>query len=260
MLTHSTTDFPVSYAAVFRRCGMKSSLLRFVKLSGLTLVILSVFSGAAIFAQDTTSHSGSTSTQMIQYVYFHGALGVGFDVYKSSDIEAMVAEELNIKSLGFPFQYGFRTGFRNIVQIEYSKSSTDAHNIGSGAFTGSGSIVTTSVPMKLKSSEFLFKVNPAVWNWFKPSKDVRGVSRCLFLILGNSDTEYRDNVGDGFDGSGKLYGLEIAGMNRYVSFSFGATYQTITYETTRLFSIDIPYQTKASRFLMYMRMGLGFGV
>ncbi|MDD4051646.1 MAG: hypothetical protein PHR28_07095 [candidate division Zixibacteria bacterium] len=208
-------------------------------------------------AQDSTTTVRKARNTQVEYFYVHGALGLGFDVYTSSDIEALVLEDLNVNALGFPFQYGIRGGFRNIVQIEYCKYSTSAHNIGTGGFANGG-IVSTSVPMKLKATDILFKMNPAFWKWSKP-KGGRP-AKCLFLILGNGDVSYRDNVGDGFEGSGIIYGLEWAGISKYVSVSFGATYQDITYDTTRLFSIDIPYEVKAKRFMLYVRMGLGYGV
>ena len=189
-------------------------------------------------------------------VYIHGDIGMSFDIYKSSGIESLVPEELNIHSLGFPFQYGFRCGFRDIIQIEYCKYSTSSHNIGTGGFVN-GQIVTTSIPMKLKSSDILFKLNPAFWKWSRMEQQ-RSMS-CLFLILGNGDVSYRDNVGDGFDGAGIIYGLELAGMSRYVSFSAGMTYQDIKYDTITLFSINAPYDVKAKRYVLYARIGVGYG-
>lgn len=193
----------------------------------------------------------------VQYFYIHGALSLGFDAYSSSDIEAIVLEDLDIHSIGFPFQYGLCGGFRNVFQVELSKYSTLAHNIGAGGFVD-GEIVSASVPMKLTGTEILFKINPAIWKW-KKSTGTRP-AQCLFLILGNGDVTYRDNVGDGFEGSSLIYGLEWACVSKCVSFSFGATYQSIKYDTTRLFGIDIPYEVDAKRFLLYVRLGLGFGM
>jgi hypothetical protein len=207
-------------------------------------------------AQDSTAPVQKVKSTQVEYFYVHGAIGWGVDVYTSSDIEALVAEELKVNSVGFPFQYGIRGGFRNVAQIEYCKYSTSAHNIGTGGFANGG-IVSTSVPMKLKATDILFKVNPAFWKWSKP-KGGRP-AKCLFLILGNGTVTYRDNVNDGFEGSGMIYGLEWAAISKYVSVSFGTTYQDITYDTTRLFGINIPYEVKAKRFMLYMRMGLGYG-
>ena len=224
------------------------------------LFLFTVFFCSAIIAnaqtQDSTATVQKTKSKQVEYFYIHGALGLTFDVYKSSDIEDLVVEDLDVHALGFPFQYGIRGGFRNIAQVEYCKYSTSAHNIGTGGFVNGG-IVAISVPMKLKATDILFKLNPAFWKWIKPVDG--NPDNCLFLIIGKGDVSYRDSTGDGFDGSGTIYGLEWAAIAKYVSFSFGATSQNITYETTRLFGIDIPHEVKASRFMIYARMGFGYG-
>ena len=207
-------------------------------------------------AQDPTGQSHEMNSRQVGHYYAHGVIGLGFDVYTSSDIEALVPEEFDIHALGFPFQFGVRGGFRHIAQIEYYKYSTSAHNIGRGGYVDGG-IVTESVPMKLKSTDILFKINPVFWKWAHPKDG--NAAKCLFLVLGSGDASYRDNYGDGFDGSGIIYGLELATISKYSSLNIGATYQSIQYETTRLFGIDIPFEVKAKRFLMYVRLGLGYG-
>jgi hypothetical protein len=207
-------------------------------------------------AQISTTKVQKTNGRQVDYFYVHGELGMGFDVYKSSDIDALVLEDLKIMAVGFPFQYGIRGGFRNIVQIEYHKCSTSAHNIGTGGFAN-GQIVGVSVPMKLTASDILFKINPAIWKWTKP---INGrPAKPLFLILGKGDASYRDKIGEGFDGSGIIYGLEWAGISKYVSFSIGATYQDITYNKVKLFGTNFSSKVKANRFIMYFTLGLGYG-
>jgi hypothetical protein len=230
---------------------------RFVTVLTLLLAFFCLALVSSVQAQDSTGQVQKAKSREVKSLYIHGAGSVGFDVYSSSDIESLVLEEFDVNALGFPFQYGFRAGYRNIAQFEFCKSSTSAHNIGTGGFTIEG-MVSVTVPMKLKATDILFKVNPFVWTWTKPS-DGRP-DKCLFLILGSGDVSYQDNVGDGFDGSGMIYGLEWAGISKYVSVSIGATYQSIKYDTTTLFGIDIPYQVKAKRFLLYTRLGIGFGV
>jgi hypothetical protein len=208
-------------------------------------------------APDSIPKVRKARTMAVEYFYIHGALGWGFDVYQSSDIEKLFQEKLKVNSVGFPFQYGFRGGFRNIAQIEYSKYTTSAHNIGTGGFVG-GEIVGMSVPMKLKATDILFKVNPFFWGWTKPTNG--RPAKCLFLIVGTSDLTYRDKINEGFDGSGMIYGLEWAGISKYVSFSFGATYQNITYDKARLFGRNFTADMKATRFLMYGTLGFGYGM
>lgn len=208
-------------------------------------------------AQDSTVKAQKTKGKQVEYFYVHGEIGLGFDVYNSSDIEALFAEDLKVNSIGFPFHYGIRGGFRNIAQIEYRKYSTSAHNIGTGGFVN-GQIVGVSVPMKLKATDILFKVNPFFWGWKKPTNG--RPAKCLFLIVGKGDMTYRDNINEGFDGSGIIYGLEWAGISKYVSFGIGATYQNITYDKARLFATNFTSDLKASRFMMYMSLGLGYGM
>jgi hypothetical protein len=236
---------------------MTRSNSRFVIFTGLFTMICWLTLSANAQAQDSTSQVRKVNSTQVEYFYIHGMIGVGFDVYKSSDIEALVAEELDVRALGFPFQYGICGGFRNIGQIEYCKYTTSAHNIGTGGFVN-GQIVTTSVPMKLKATDVLFKINPFIWTW--PKSTNGKPANCLFLVFGNGDVSYRDNIGDGFEGSGPIYGLEWATISKYANFSLGATSQNITYDSVRLFHIDIPYEVKASRFMMYVRLGLGYGM
>ena len=207
--------------------------------------------------QDSAAQDQKINSRQVEYFYIHGALGLGFDVYTSSDIEDLVPDDFNVHEIGFPFQYGFRAGFRNIFQFEFCKYKTSAHNIGTGGYVN-GEIVSESVPMDLKATDLLFKINPIFWKWAKPTTGRPGAS--LFLVFGNGDVEYRDNVDDGFDGSGMIYGLEVGAVNKYASFSVGMTYQTITYDTITLWDIDVPYEVKASRFLLYTRLGIGFGI
>jgi hypothetical protein len=207
-------------------------------------------------AQDSTAQVQKTKDMEVKSFYVHGALGWALDVYSSSEINDIFLDQLEINTVGFPFQYGFRGGYRNIAQIEFCKYSTSAHNIGTGGLTIEGP-VSVSVPMKLKATDVLFKINPFVWSWANRS-DGRP-DKCLFLILGSGSAEYRDDIGDGFEGSGMIYGLEWAGISKYLSLSLGATYQSITFDRTTIGKWTFP-ETQAGRFLMYVRMGLGYGL
>ncbi len=224
------------------------------------LALLAVFYCLAFIgnvqAQDSTAQVQKTKDMEVKSFYVHGALGGALDVYSSSEINDIFLDQLEINTVGFPLQYGFRGGYRNIAQFEFCKYSTSAHNIGTGGLTIDG-IVSVSVPMKLKATDILFKINPFVWSW--ANRPNGRPDKCLFLILGSGSAEYRDDIGDGFEGSGMIYGLEWAGISKYVSLSFGATYQSITFDRTTIGEWTFP-ETQAGRFLMYVRMGLGFGV
>jgi hypothetical protein len=223
------------------------------------LAVLSVFCLLALgaSAQDSTAQVQKAKGRAVESFYVHGALGMGVDVYSSKDIEDMVVADFNIGSVGFPFQYGIRGGFRNIAQIEYCKYSTSGHSIGMGGFVDGEAVSLVNVEMELKATDILFKINPFFWSWAKPTNGIP--AKCLFLIVGNGDATYLDKVEDGFEGSGTIYGLEWAGISKYVSFSVGATYQNIKFGSTTLSDIDF-HEANAKRFLMYMRLGLGFGM
>lgn len=225
--------------------------------SGLLTILFCLSLLTETKAQDTNIPAPMTNSREVRYFYVHAMIGLSFDVYKSSDIEAMVPEELNVHSLGFPFQYGIHGGFRNIAQIEYCVYNTSAHNIGTGGFVN-GQIVAISVPMKLKAKDILFKLNPAVWTWGKSTNGAP--ANCFFVVVGTGDVTYKDDVGDGFEGSGPLYGLEWNTISRYGTLSFGFTHQSITYDTVRIFEVDTPDDVKSSRFMMYARLSLGYGL
>lgn len=194
----------------------------------------------------------------VKYFYVHGIAALGFDVYKSSDINDLFQDELKINTIGFPFQYGIRGGFRHIAQIEYHMSSSSAHNIGTVTGYVNGQWTGVSVPMKLKANDILFKINPIFWSWSKPGSGK--AAKCLFVIVGSGKVTYKDKINEGFEGSGMIYGLEWAGIAKYASFSIGMTFQNITYDKARLFSTNFTSDLKASRFIMYTSFGLGYGI
>lgn len=227
----------------------------------LVLALAFVLAGKAI-GQDVTAHQAPKNSKGIKYVYVHGMLGLALDTYTSKDITHIVGQGRIIRTLGTPIQYGIRGGFRNIVQLEFSMSSTSAHDIGSVGFSNgqvvpAGQVIPiTSIPMKLKESKYLFKINPAFWSWGKQNnKD----DRCLFLVLGSGNVKYEANAANRFSGTGMVLGIEMASMRKYVSGSIGVTYQMITFDPTTFEGMNIPSKSKANRFMLYMRIGLGYG-
>jgi hypothetical protein len=193
----------------------------------------------------------------VDYFYVHGVAALGFDVYNSSDINSLF-EDLKINTVGFPFQYGIRGGFRHIAQFEYHLSSSSAHNIGTVTGYVNGQWTGKSVPMKLKATDILFKLNPIFWSWSNPASGK--AAKCLFVIVGTGNVTYKDKIKEGFEGSGMIYGLEWAGIAKYASFSIGMTLQKITYDKGRLFGTNFSTDLKASRFIMYTSFGLGYGI
>lgn len=225
------------------------------------LVIISAigFSNTANSQETKTpTNAPKTNSRRVQYFYVHALGTLGFDVYKSSDINALFTNDMKIHSIGFPFQYGIRAGFRHILQFEYHVSSSSAHNIGTVTGYVNGQFVGVSVPMKLKANDMLFKVNPFFWSWSgtnsaKPAK-------CMFVIIGNGTATYKDKTDEGFEGSGMIYGLEVGAISKFGTWSFGMTTQQITYDKARLFGQNFTTDMKASRFILYTSLGLGYGI
>jgi hypothetical protein len=205
-----------------------------------------------------TINNNRINTRLAKYFYVHGLATLGFDVYKSSDINSLFTNDMHIQTIGFPLQYGIRAGFRHIIQFEYHASSSSAHNIGTVTGYVNGQWVGESVPMKLKATDMLFKINPIAWTWM----DVPQKSRadCLFVIVGSGRAKYKDKINEGFEGSGMIYGMEWAGISKYASFSIGMTIQSITYDKARLFGNNFSSNLNASRFILYTSLGLGYGI
>jgi hypothetical protein len=206
----------------------------------------------------TATNVPKTNSRRVQYFYIHALGTLGFDVYNSSDINALFTNDMKIHSIGFPFQYGIRAGFRHILQFEYHVSSSSAHNIGTVTGYVNGQWVGVSVPMKLKASDMLFKVNPFFWSW-SGSKSSKPAT-CMFVVIGNGTAKYKDKTNEGFEGSGMIYGLEFGAISKYATFNIGMTTQQITYDKARLFGQNFTTDMKASRFILYTSLGFGFGI
>jgi len=230
--------------------------------SVLLLAFLAMFCclspGANSQAPDSIPKVPKTHSRQVKYFYVHALGTLGFDVYNSSDINSLFTNDMEIQSIGFPFQYGIRVGFRHIFQFEYHASSSSSHNIGTVTGYVDGQWVGVSVPMKLKATDMLFKLNPLYWSW-SGSKTGRPAI-CLFVIVGTGDVKYKDNINEGFEGSGMIYGLELATVSKFGTWSIGMTTQQITYDKARLFDQDFTADIKASRFILYTSLGLGYGI
>ena len=206
----------------------------------------------------TTTIAPNTNSRQVQYFYVHLLGTISFDIYKSSDINSLFTDDMKIHTIGFPFLYGIRGGFRNIAQLEYHLSSSSAHNIGTVTGYVNGEFVGVSVPMKLKTTNTIFKLNPFFWSWSKPVTSKP--ANAMFVIVGTGDVTYKDKIGEGFKGSGMIYGLEYATIARFGTFSIGMTIHHIKYTEARLFDTNFIADMKASRFMLYSSLGLGYGI
>jgi hypothetical protein len=181
-------------------------------------------------------------------LYFHAVIGCGPDVFESNKIENIVQGH-TIDPFGFSFQAGLRGGVRRIFQIEYTANLSFDHPMIKNNY---------KISMKLWSHETLFKINPAIWIWTKPIN--KESIECIFLVFGTSNVSYRDKYGNGFKGTGKLYGLEWARFEKNISFSVGVTYQDLKFNTVSVFGFDFPDNIDALRCSLYMRLGIGWSI
>lgn len=236
-----------------RRCKRSA-----IQLWCMLVLMCAVSINSSLQAQNPAPNTPKVKNRQVKYFYVNGLAALGFDIYKSSDIEKLLEEDFDIQSVGFPFQYGIRAGYRHIAQFEYHVSTSKSHNIGTVTGYVNGQWVGESVSMKLKAKDMLFKVNPFFWGWSQ--QEALKPSKCMFFIVGTGDVEYKDKINEGFEGSGMIYGLEYAAIAKYATFSFGMTFQQITYDKARLFGTNFNADLKASRFILFTSLGLGYGI
>ena len=112
--------------------------------------------------------------------------------------------------------------------------------------------------MEMEATDFLVKVSPFVWTWWR--QRYRVPMKCLFVIIGKGDVTYRGLDGKGISGDGIIVGGEIAGITRYFSGCIGATYQQVKFDPGQIAGTNLPFDIDASRVLVYARIGIGFGM
>jgi len=224
----------------------------------ITIVALTLFIGLIstkrVLAQENKDDSDGLLNTPLHYFYVHASGGVGVCVLSSADIEKTLPEDFFITKMGFPLYYNFRAGFLNIIQLEYRKQTTSDHSIGKLGFTGNGSSGIGRVAeteMDYQSKEQLIKLNPLFW---LPSGN-----RAIFLIFGTSKVSYIDDLNEGWNGSGSIYGIEWAVVSPYISLSIGATYHDISFDTYRISNSTTKRNFNASQILVYIEIGLGVG-
>lgn len=201
-----------------------------------------------------------TKNREVKSFYVNGLVALGFDIYKSDDINKIFLDEYNIQTAGFPFQYGIRAGFRHIAQFEFHASSSSSHNLGRITDYVNGQWVGETINMKLKASDMLFKINPFFWSWMKSSHG--RPAKCMFVVIGAGKATYKDKTDEGFEGSGMIYGLEYGMISKFATLSLGMTIQNITYDRDKIHitGYTATSDLKASRFVLYTSLGLGYGI
>lgn len=189
-------------------------------------------------------------------VYLHLGGQIGLDWLSSSDIESVVGD-FSVGSLGFPIGLLGRAGFRNIVQAEVQKLNAH-HDLRQVGFTGDDGFFNTGlgtvaeIKMKYKETARLIKLNPAYWNYSQRKAST------VFFIFGTGDITYRDEAGDGWEGTSKIYGLEWTRIQRYTSVSAGLRYSDINFDSNTLSDLR-NRDFAADQYYFYFSFALGLG-
>jgi len=194
--------------------------------------------------------------------YMHASGGAALAWLSSSDIEDLLIEDAGIGSLGGPFSWSINSGIKNIIQFEYRKGD-GSHDIRQTGFVEGGGVGNTGigtvaeVKMDYDFTDMVLKLNPFFW---KTKRTGSGINYSYFLLAGTGDVEYRDKGGDGFEGTSKIYGVEITTLSRYVHASFSIKYYAIKFDEGEVFGIPFDTKLDAGHTQFLISVGFGFGI
>ncbi|MGH1364710.1 MAG: hypothetical protein ACRBF0_14200 [Calditrichia bacterium] len=177
------------------------------------------------------------------FVYVHALGGMGFSHLRSSDVEDIFDNQLDILS-SLVFQWGGRAGFSNIAQIQYMKAK-GTHKLDSKR---------VEVDLDYRTEEYLIKINPRVWQWFKSGNETT-----LFLVAGIGDVNWLDEVEDGFKGDTETFGVEMTTFMSNYSITFGFKRKTVTFTAITLTGVALDFDAEGSQWVLDMTFGFGFG-
>ncbi|MFN8546983.1 MAG: hypothetical protein U0527_03185 [Candidatus Eisenbacteria bacterium] len=185
-------------------------------------------------------------------IYLHVGGGSGMGVMTSDGITSLFGDGIGI-GVGFHFSYSFTGGFRNIAQVELRRgdSSHDIH--GAGVF---GQTPAVQIPMDYDFAEYVAKLNLLS---VSPA-NLRGRTSALFVLAGTADVSYLDKQDDGFEGSGKVLGMEYTRFspNGGATISLGVRRYDIQFDQITLLGHTIPYNVDASNWVLHTAMTFGF--
>ena len=194
-----------------------------------------------------------TTTNILADGKFYGHIGggIGIDYFQSSDIENDFPG-LTIINLGFPISGVLRAGYSNIIQVEYRKlfAGVDRTMETENQFESNQVEINT----EFDQDDILIKINPVVGGYHSDTSP-------FFIVLGLGNVEYKDDLGDGFEGNSKTIGVEWAS---FASKSKFLTTYGLKYITTDFDSGTIPELTgktyKASDLVFDVTFSLGFSL
>jgi len=195
------------------------------------LIHLKVFFIVLLTAATTLVSANEDPRNVRFYGHIGGGIGIGF--FQSSDIEN-VLPGLTIINVGFPISGVLRAGYSNIIQVEYRKLFAGADH----TMETENQFSTTQIEIdtEFDQDDILFKINPLVGGYHSDRSP-------FFIVLGMGNVEYKDDLGDGFEGNSKTIGVEWASFKnksrflttyglKYISTDFdGGTIPALTGET-----------------------------
>ena len=223
-----------------------------VELEKPQLIAQSSFLSQSSGGQQISQERESKNSASLGYIHIFG--GMGFSFLSSSKIKSLLGDDFGI-GIGLPtWSYGIRGGFRNIFQVEY--------NIGDAAHDFNNNSIIEDVPneiikMDYDTKDLQLKINPFFW---KQTKNKAGLSKAYFIVLGKGDVEWRDKNNDGFSGTSQIYGLEYSVFSKNISYSVSFKRYGIKFDKTLLFNIPIDLETKASDYILEIKVGFGLGI
>ncbi|MCD4819339.1 MAG: hypothetical protein K8S23_11675 [Candidatus Cloacimonetes bacterium] len=188
--------------------------------------------------------------------YLNGGLGYSGGLASSDDVEDLLDYKVSI--FNGHFSLAAKTGFRNIIQIEYRIFSDKMKLLRNEGFEG-GSLVQSEIKMKRSVSVLIFKINP----FFKKSK-----GDGLFLMYGIGDSnKFEDSSGDGFhNGKVSIFGVELSRITRTVSnknfcvtASVALEYEITTYQRFEVSGYS-PIEKDCKLSYFRINFGMSFGL
>jgi|GEM_PF-5226800 len=179
----------------------------------------------------------------LPFIYFHAFGGFGMALAFSEDIEEIFDNQLDLKG-SLIGQYGARAGISNVAQFQFFRSDGD-HNLTRDR---------ARLKLDFNTEEYLLKVNPEVWDWFRRKREAT-----IFLVAGYGDLEWIDEDDDGFFGTMFTLGAELVFITENVTMSIGLKRKQLTMDTITLSEELFEFDAKGSQWVLDMTLGLGFG-
>ncbi len=210
-----------------------------------------------------SSGNSLDNSKTMPTIYGHLFGGLGISYLSAKDIKDIVGDDWGV-GIGLPtWSYGLRTGFRNILQVEYNIGKAK-HNLNSTGYEavpidepGYAKEKNEVVKMDYDTTDIQFKLNPKFW---KNTTDVDGFTSAFFIVYGFGDVEWRDKVDDGFEGESTIYGIEYAKISKHATLSVSLKRYAIDFDETTLFEIPFPHKTNAADYIFEIKIGFGLGM